>query len=378
MTTEEERARLTTAVVVHDRGPMTMETVQMMKALSTEFINLKGQAIPRSIQTPQMAMAIMTLGHELGIQPMTAFANIAVINGVTQPMAQLMMGVTRARDPSARFTFPKLSLEEGVTCCLMRDSFSEPICYSATLDTVPKAIQKNVWLSHPLDMLTWYCVKRVCRLGASDLIMVGAAIPGIEVEEEAPVTVSEAPRTFKQVTEAAAAQLAEEVDPADMSEPLPVAHVGEAKLATTPPLADDPVTPAMPPEPVEAKLEPAPAPEQAQLESAPSESTPMAAEIPEDEYATAIAGVNEALKTHRLKLPGLLMRLNIANVGANPLYSGWMKPARDGGMSWVDAAVLAVSLLDQVQREIKGGASPAQAVIVVDPQAQLAEAIKHD
>ena len=52
-----------------------------------------------------VTLAVMLAGWEVGAKPMTALRHMFVVNGRTEPDAQLMMGIVKARDPSARFQF---------------------------------------------------------------------------------------------------------------------------------------------------------------------------------------------------------------------------------------------------------------------------------
>ena len=54
---------------------------------------VKSGIIPNSINTPQKAMAILQMGHELGLSPMVALNNISVVNGRATLGADLIVAI---------------------------------------------------------------------------------------------------------------------------------------------------------------------------------------------------------------------------------------------------------------------------------------------
>ncbi len=317
MTQEQAESR---ALVVAPRpAPMSMDMVRTFAQLAPLFIKQGGQAIPKSITTPEQAVAVMTLGAELGIGPVTAFGHIAIINGNAQPMAQLMMAVTRARDPSANFTFPDYSLEK-MTCVLTRARFAEPVSYSIGLKDVPAATKKGpVWATHPLDMLQWFVAKRVCRLGASDLILVGGGLS----DDTAP-----------------------ESEPAD-AEAIQITDVREAAAVV------EPV------EEVEQAAVPAPEPDAVPDDEAPTLDLVVKAVLTE--------GGARGLKTGK----EISRWLGLDPLRDKPLRSEWFGPAVDAGVPYSVAADLAINCLGQVAQEVRRGVSTMAAVATVDPLGQL-------
>ncbi len=320
-------------VVAPKPPPLDLAMVNTFQALAPLFLHERGQqAIPASIKTPQQALAVMTLGAELGVGPVTAFANVAIINGVCQPMAQLMMAVTRARDPSAVFTFPSFTLEK-MTVSLMRSRFAEPLEYSISLKDVPEATKRRpVWKTHPLDMLTWNAVKHVCRLGASDLIMVGGGLADDTAPESGPLAID----TLEDGGPggpAAGATMGHHEDTAPV----------EAELVAEPLVQED-----------------------ADAEAPAEEPDPDDIEIAVKAVLTE-AGVR-GLKT----APELSRWLGLDPKGHKPLRSEWFIPAKNDGVPYSVSADLAINCLGQVSQEIRRrGISTMAAVATVDPLRQL-------
>lgn len=73
-----------------------------------------GFAIPKGIDHPGKAFAVMLAGYELGVGPMVSMRHIAPINGRMEPDAQLMMGICIANDKSVKFRWVTLSREAAV------------------------------------------------------------------------------------------------------------------------------------------------------------------------------------------------------------------------------------------------------------------------
>jgi hypothetical protein len=136
--------------------------------------------LPQYIKTEDEAIAVMVAGWEFGAKPMTALRHVYVINGKTEPDAQLMLGIVKARDPSARFIFHETTVEV-CDAELLRKGASV-LRLRCTIDEVPKALREKPgpWGQYRRDMLRWYTVRRVCRLGAPDLIN---TLGGISVTE---------------------------------------------------------------------------------------------------------------------------------------------------------------------------------------------------
>jgi hypothetical protein len=148
----------------------TRDEIAVMNSLAATVVLARGHAVPAAIDSPQKAFAVMLAGWELGIRPMTAFRHMFVLNGKVELDGQAMMGVVMARDPSARFVFHTYT-SECVEATISRATI-EPITVRYTLEDAKTAdlLAKGPWKTFGRDMLTWACVKRLCRLGAPNLI----------------------------------------------------------------------------------------------------------------------------------------------------------------------------------------------------------------
>jgi hypothetical protein len=183
MNEQQEESRALVPIKVEPPVTMlpTMSEIQIMGTLARSVIGARGHAVPASIDSPAKAFAVMLAGFEMGARPMTALRHIFVINGRTEPDAQLMMGIVKARDPSAQFVFHSRA-EDLCDVELFRGG--RPVvrlAYTAADAERAGLLKKGgPWTQYRKDMMAWAAVKRVCRLGASDLIN---AISGVDVGE---------------------------------------------------------------------------------------------------------------------------------------------------------------------------------------------------
>lgn len=150
----------------------TREELSVIGLIAKSVMGARGHAVPQQIDSPAKAAAVMLAGHELGVKPMTALRHIMVINGKTEPDAQLMAGIVIAREQDARIEVVKLTDTE-CTMRLVRPSRGINAEYTYRLDEAKKAgLVKggSNWDKFPRDMMRWAATKRLCRAYAPDLI----------------------------------------------------------------------------------------------------------------------------------------------------------------------------------------------------------------
>ena len=185
--TEESRALTVApqplAVAMPTRTLPTRDELSVIASIAASVVKAAGHAVPKEMDSPYKAMAVMLAGWELGMKPMTALRHIFVVNGRTEPDAQAMMGVVRALDPTADFIFHEWT--EDACKVELRRQGRTALTIEYTITDAQKSgqigrVQGGPWAKYPRDMLAWAAVKRVCRLGAPDLIN---AIPSVAVED---------------------------------------------------------------------------------------------------------------------------------------------------------------------------------------------------
>src|SRR5438093_574053 len=98
-------------VSIPPRSLPTQAELSVMGKIAQTLVQARGHSVPKEIDSAAKAAAVLQAGWELGVKPMTAFRHIFVVNGRTEPDAQIMMGLVRAKDPSAQFIFHEYTAE---------------------------------------------------------------------------------------------------------------------------------------------------------------------------------------------------------------------------------------------------------------------------
>lgn len=150
----------------------TKGEISVMTMLSRGIVNARGVAVPVQLNSASKVFAVVLAGWELGVKPMTAIRHIAIVNGRTEPDAQLMMGMVKAKEPDADFTII-VDTPEEVVVRFVRPSRGGrwEIGYSkAEAQKSGQWTKKGPWQEYPRDMMRWAAIKRACKLFAPDLI----------------------------------------------------------------------------------------------------------------------------------------------------------------------------------------------------------------
>lgn len=153
--------------------------------------------LPKAIDTPQKAVAIILKGRELAAPAMYALSNIAIINGKPVVSAEMMLALIY-RDHGKQAIRVKSSTD---TECVVEyrlagwEGVSE---YAFTIAQAKTAgLMKNpVWTSYPAAMLRARCISAVARMAFPESIA-GMYVPG-ELGE--PVDVDESGEVRSAVT----------------------------------------------------------------------------------------------------------------------------------------------------------------------------------
>jgi hypothetical protein len=132
---------------------------------------VKTRFLPRGVDTPEKAIAIMLKGRELGIPPMYALSNIAVINGKPTAGAELMLALIY-RDHGDDAIHIVESTAVRCTVAYKRRTWSEHETYSFTIEDADRAdlLTKDNWQHYPAAMLRARCISAVARLAFPDCI----------------------------------------------------------------------------------------------------------------------------------------------------------------------------------------------------------------
>ncbi len=148
------------------------QELSTISALAKYAVQVRGHAIPATVDTPAKAAAIMLAGHELGIRPFTALRHLFVVNGRTDMDAQIMAGIVVQAEPDAAIEIVELTAEK-CTMRLRRPSRNLVAEYTYELEDARRAgliKPNNPWGLYPKDMLRNAATKRLLRASCPDLI----------------------------------------------------------------------------------------------------------------------------------------------------------------------------------------------------------------
>ncbi len=161
-------------------GPLT--DWEVMRSQADEL--LKSGFLPKSIRTPEQAIAIMQTGKELGLGPMQSLRGIHVIDGKPAMSADLIAGLALARVPGSTLRVA----ESTNTICRVEAARAgqELTPFSFSMDDAKNAglTGKDVWRKYPRAMLRARCLTEACRAVFPDVAM-GLYSPE-ELEDSSP------------------------------------------------------------------------------------------------------------------------------------------------------------------------------------------------
>lgn len=160
----------------------TPDVWAMMREQAT--VLCKTGFLPQAIKSPEQAVAIMLKGRELGLPPMYALSNIAVINGKPVAGAELMLAVIY-RDHGDSAVQVERTDATGCTLLYKRRQWPEYRAFSFTIEDAKRAGLANgpTWQKYPQAMLRARCVSAVARMAFPD------SIGGMYTPEELGATV---------------------------------------------------------------------------------------------------------------------------------------------------------------------------------------------
>jgi hypothetical protein len=126
--------------------------------------------LPSAIKTPEQAIAIMMKGRELGIPPMYALSNIAVIQGKPAANAELMLALIYRDHGDDAIQFVEASSSRAVIS-YKRRHWRERQTFAFTAEDAKQAgLTGDNWRKYPGAMLRARCISAVARLAFPDTI----------------------------------------------------------------------------------------------------------------------------------------------------------------------------------------------------------------
>lgn len=161
--------------------------------------------LPRAVDTPEKALALMQTGRELGIGPMQAIRTIHIIDGKPVMAAELIAGLVLSRHRGA--TLRVVNTTEKLCVVVAARHGQEPTEFRWTSEDAQRAglTNKDNWRKYPRAMLRNRCLAEAargifpdCTMGLYDPDELGAVTDAsgepIEETRTRSPTVSEAVR----------------------------------------------------------------------------------------------------------------------------------------------------------------------------------------
>lgn len=132
--------------------------------------------LPKAVDTPQKAVAIVLKGRELGIPPMYALSNITVIQGKPTANAELMLALVKRAYGRDVIWVEKSTPAVAAIGYLVH---GKPKFYEFTIDMAQKAglMSNPTWNKYPDAMLRARAISAVCRMEFPEVIG-GMYVPG--------------------------------------------------------------------------------------------------------------------------------------------------------------------------------------------------------
>lgn len=167
------------AMVVAKDGPTLAKAEQTFEPRSiTEAMHLAGllvasRLLPRSVQTPEAAFAIIATGRELGLTAMQSLRTIHVIEGKPTLSADLIAALVKSRRDVCQFFMLVESTDRVARYKTQRVGEPEPTVMSFSIEDAQRAgvTGKDNWKKYPAAMLRARCITALSRAVYPDLAM---------------------------------------------------------------------------------------------------------------------------------------------------------------------------------------------------------------
>ena len=125
--------------------------------------------LPKAVDSPQKAAAIMLKGRELQIPPMYALSNITVIQGKPTANAELMLALVKRTYGRDVIWIEKSTPEVAKVGYMVH---GKPKYYEFTIDMAKKAglLSNQTWAKYPDAMLRARAISATCRMEFPEVI----------------------------------------------------------------------------------------------------------------------------------------------------------------------------------------------------------------
>lgn len=160
---EETSSKTLARVEAHDAPIVQFE---QMRTFAAHLV--KTGFLPRAVDTPEKAVAIMLTGRELGLPPMRALRSIHIIQGKPTLAAELMLALFKAKGGRSQF---RESTDRSATLWLRHPNGDEHE-ETFTIEDAERArlLNKDGWKNYPRAMLRARVISAGLRAVAPDVI----------------------------------------------------------------------------------------------------------------------------------------------------------------------------------------------------------------
>ena len=134
---------------------------------------LKSGFLPKSITSPEQAMAIILTGQELGLPAMQALRGITVIQGQPTIKPELMLALCVNRIPGFTYSLGACTNERAEFTC-SRPGMSKPYISVFTMEDAKRAGlsgKGGAWTTFPGNMLRWRAVGNGLHISCPDVLV---------------------------------------------------------------------------------------------------------------------------------------------------------------------------------------------------------------
>lgn len=155
--------QLTTTEVPLAKAQRSEPALDWAQMREQATVLVKSGFLPKAVDTPEKAIAIMQTGRELGIGPMQALRSIHIIDGKPVMAAELIAGLVLARSPGALLRVARTS---GTECVVQAArAGQEPTEFKWTMEDAQRAglTNKQNWRNYPRAMLRNRAIAEAAR-----------------------------------------------------------------------------------------------------------------------------------------------------------------------------------------------------------------------
>lgn len=133
----------------------------------------QSKLLPAGFDTPEKVVTALQMGYELGLSPMVALNNIAVVNGRPTLTTDIMLAIVRKNKEFAGLTWKESDQKRAtVEICRQHGGIIEKYISTFTIEEAAAAglVNKDNWKKYPTRMLKKRALSFVLRDAFPDIL----------------------------------------------------------------------------------------------------------------------------------------------------------------------------------------------------------------